>query len=73
LRDSIDAINGIRHAAVMADPGFRAVLAKRGFTLDPGFGEVTEPAGFVGPFTARAAQIGRHRDRYADHLRTDVL
>ena len=31
----IDAINGIGHAAVMTDPGFRAALAPHGFTLDP--------------------------------------
>ena len=27
VRDSIEAINGIGHAAVMTDPGFRAALA----------------------------------------------
>ena len=64
VRDSIDAINGIGHAAVMTDPGFRQALATHGFTLDPGTGEVVELAEFVGPFSARAAQIGRHLDRY---------
>ena len=33
--DSIEAINGIGHAAVMCDPEFRAVLAAHGYTLDP--------------------------------------
>jgi hypothetical protein len=64
VRDSIDAINGIGHAAMMTDPGFRHALAKHGFTLDPDTGEVVELAEFVGPFSARAAQIGRHLDRY---------
>ena len=35
VRDSIDAINGIGHAAMMTDPGFRRALAQHGFTLDP--------------------------------------
>ena len=48
----------------MTDPGFRQALAAHGFTLDPGTGEVVELAEFVGPFSARAAQIGRHLDRY---------
>ncbi len=38
FRDSIDALNGIGHAAVMTDPQFRAALAAAGFTLDPGLG-----------------------------------
>ncbi|MDQ6938207.1 MAG: AAA family ATPase, partial [Actinomycetota bacterium] len=64
MRDSIDAINGIGHAAMMTHPGFRAALAQHGFTLDPSSGELVELAEFVGPFSARAAQIGRHLDRY---------
>jgi conjugative relaxase-like TrwC/TraI family protein len=64
VRDSIDAINGIGHAAMMTDPGFRQALAQHGFTLDPSTGEVIQLAEFVGPFSARAAQIGRHLDRY---------
>jgi thymidine kinase len=64
VRDSLDAINGIGHAAVMTDPGFRAALAAHGFTLDPGTGEVMQLAEFVGPYSARAAQISRNVDRY---------
>jgi hypothetical protein len=64
VRDLIEAINGIGHAAMMTDPGFRQALAQHGFTLDPATGEVVELAEFVGPFSARAAQIGRHLDRY---------
>ncbi|MDP9092106.1 MAG: relaxase domain-containing protein [Actinomycetota bacterium] len=64
VRDSLDAINGIGHAAVMTDPAFRAALAAHGFTLNPESGEVTELAEFVGPFSARAGQIGRNIDRY---------
>ena len=64
VRDSLDAINGIGHAAVMCDPHFRAALAGRGFTLDAASGEIVELAGFVGPFGARAAQIARNVDRF---------
>ena len=64
VRDSLDAINGIGHAAVATDPGFRAVLAERGYTLDGESGEIVELAGFAGAFSARAAQIGRNIDRY---------
>ncbi len=64
VRDSLDAINGIGHAAVMCDPDFRAALASHGFRVDPESGEVVELASFTGPFSARAAQIGRNMDRY---------
>src|SRR5665811_1037615 len=57
-------INGIGHAAVTCDPDFRAALAGRGFTLDTASGEIVELAGFVGPFSARAAQIARNVDRF---------
>ena len=36
VADSIEAINGIGHAAVITDPEFRAALAAHGYTLDPG-------------------------------------
>jgi len=64
FRDSIEAINGIGHAAVLCDPGFRGALAAAGFTLDPASGEVVELAPYVGAFSERAAQIGRNIDRY---------
>ncbi|WP_375483525.1 MobF family relaxase [uncultured Jatrophihabitans sp.] len=64
VRDSIEAINGLGHAAVMTDPGFRDALAAHGFTLDADTGEITQLAECVGPFSARAAQIGRHLDTY---------
>ncbi len=64
MRDSLAAINGIGHAAVATDPEFRAVLTAHGFTLDPATGELSELAPFVGRFSARTAQIGRHLDRY---------
>lgn len=51
VRDSLGAINGIGHAAVICDPDFRAALAGRGFTLDTASGEIVELAGFVGPFS----------------------
>jgi len=64
VRDSLDALNGIGHAAVMTDPAFRAVLAGHGLSLDPESGEVCELAGFVGPFSARARQIGANIATY---------
>ena len=71
VRDSLEAINGIGHAAVMCDPEFRAALAAHGYTLDPATGEVTELAPYVGAFSARAAQIGRNIDRYEAEWRAD--
>lgn len=64
VRDSIAAINGIGHAAVMSDPEFRHVLAAHGYTLDLASGEVVELRGFVGEFSARTAQITRNMERY---------
>src|ERR1700712_1413733 len=64
MRDSLAAINGIGHAAVATDPEFRAVLTAHGFTLEPATGELAELAPYVGKFSARTAQIGRHLDRY---------
>jgi exodeoxyribonuclease V alpha subunit len=64
VRDALDAINGIGHAAVMCDPGFRAALAAGGYTLDQQSGDVAELVQYVGPFSARAAQIARNIDRY---------
>jgi exodeoxyribonuclease V alpha subunit len=63
VRDSLGAINGIGHAAVACDPLFRAALAAHGYTLDA-TGEILELSDFVGPFSARAAQIGRNAERY---------
>ena len=63
VRDSLGAINGIGHAAVACDPQLRAALAAHGYTLDA-TGEIRQLADYVGPFSARAAQIGRNADRY---------
>ncbi len=52
--DSIEAINGIGHAAVMCDPEFRDALAAHGYTLDPDTGEIAQLAPYVGAFSARA-------------------
>ncbi len=70
MRDSLAAINGIGHAAVATDPEFRSVLTAHGFTLDPGTGELTQLAPYVGSFSARTAQIGRNLDRYEAEWRT---
>ncbi len=71
VRDSLDAINGIGHAAVLTDPRFRAALTAHGFTVDRESGEIVELAAFVGPFSARAAQITRNTDRYEAQWRAD--
>jgi len=68
VRDSLDAINGIGHAAVMTDPGFREALAAHCFTLKAD-GEVEQLAPFTGSFSARAAQIGRNIELYETQWR----
>ncbi|VXB44766.1 MobF family relaxase [Nocardioides sp. AX2bis] len=62
--DSIEAINGIGHAAVACDPQFRETLAAHGYTVDPDSGEIAQLAPYTGAFSARAAQITRNIDRY---------
>jgi exodeoxyribonuclease V alpha subunit len=64
VRDSIEAINGVGHAAVATNPQFRAVLAGHGFTLDPDTSEIRELVPYVGGFSARTAQIRRNVDRF---------
>ncbi|WP_308281089.1 MobF family relaxase [Pimelobacter sp. 30-1] len=68
--DSIEALNGIGHAAVMCDPQFRAALAARGYTLDDA-GEMNELTPYAGRFSQRASQIGRNIDRYEAEWRAD--
>jgi conjugative relaxase-like TrwC/TraI family protein len=70
VRDSLDAINGIGHAAVMCDPDFREALAAHGYTLDAE-GEVTQLAPYVGAFSARAGQIRTNVDRYEAEWRAE--
>lgn len=64
LRDSIEAMNGIGHAAVATNPQFLAALAQHGFTLDPEAGEIVQLAPYAGAFSARTAQIRRNVARY---------
>ena len=71
IRDSIEAINGIGHAAVATDPQFRAVLAAHGFTLNPETAEIQQLAPYVGAFSARTAQIRRNVDRYEAEWRSE--
>lgn len=68
--DSIEALNGIGHAAVLCDPSFRAALAARGYTLDDA-GEINQLAPYAGRFSQRASQIGRNIDRYEAEWRAD--
>ena len=71
MRDALEAINGIGHAAVATDPEFRATLAEHGLTLDPTTGEIAELAPYAARFSARAAQIGRNVDRYEAEWRPE--
>lgn len=71
VRDMIEAINGIGHAAVATDPEFRAALAAGGFTLDAATGEIEQLAPYVGAFSARTAQIHRNIDRYEAEWRRE--
>ena len=68
--DSIEALNGIGHAAVMCDPEFRAALAARGYTLDED-GEIRQVAPYAAGFSQRTAQINRNVDRYEAAWRTE--
>ncbi|CCH86246.1 conjugative relaxase TrwC [Modestobacter italicus] len=63
VRDSLNAINGIGHAAMACDPELNAAFAAHGYTKDA-TGEIQELADYVGPFSARNAQIARNVDRY---------
>lgn len=71
VRDSLEAINGIGHAAVMTNPGFRAALGTHGLTLDAETGEVAELAPYAGAFSARARQIETNVDTYEAQWRGD--
>jgi exodeoxyribonuclease V alpha subunit len=71
VRDSLEAINGIGHAAVVTNPEFRAALAEHGYTLHPETGEVTQLAGHIGAFSARSRQIEANIDRYEAQWRRD--
>lgn len=61
--DSIEAINGIGHAAIACDPEMRRTLAAHGYTLDAD-GEILELKPYIGRFSQRSAQVARNLDRY---------
>lgn len=71
VRNSIAAVQGIGHAAIAADPGFRTAIAEHGYTLDPVTGELEQIAPYVGVFSKRAEQITRHIDGYERQWRTE--
>jgi conjugative relaxase-like TrwC/TraI family protein len=71
FRDSIEAINGIGHAAVATDPEFRSALAGRGLTIDPETSEIRELMSYVGAFSARTSQIRRNVDNYEAEWRSE--
>ena len=61
--DSIEATNGIGHAAVACDPEMRRTLAAHGYTSDAD-GEIREFKRYIGRFSQRSAQVTRNLDRY---------
>jgi exodeoxyribonuclease V alpha subunit len=63
VRDSLAAINGIGHAAMGTDPELNAAFAANGYTKNA-TGEILELSYYVGPFSARHAQIARNADGY---------
>lgn len=69
FRESIAAINGIGHAAVVTDLGFRAALAAHGYHVDPVSGEIMELEAYGVAFSARSKQIGHNIDRYETQWR----
>jgi exodeoxyribonuclease V alpha subunit len=71
VRDSLEAINGIGHAAVMTDPAFRAALSAHGYSLTDETGEVIELTAYAGAFSARARQIETNIDRYEAKWRSE--
>jgi exodeoxyribonuclease V alpha subunit len=71
VRDMIEAINGIGHAAIATNPEFRAVLAAHGLNLDADSGEIEQLAPYVGAFSTRTAQIHRNVDRYEAEWRRE--
>ena len=71
VRDSLEAINGIGHAAVMTNPEFRRALAAHGLTLDAETGEVVELSPYTGAFSARAKQIESNIDTYEAEWRAE--
>lgn len=64
VRDSLEAINGMGHAAMMTNPEFWEALARHGFEVDAETGEVVELAPYTGAFSARAKQIEANIDTY---------
>ena len=72
VRDSIEAINGIGHAAVMTDPAVPGGARRARATPS-----TRRPARscswrrYVGAFSARTAQIGRNIDRYEAEWRAE--
>ena len=71
VRDSIAALNGIGHAAIMSDPEFRRVLAAHGYTIDLATGEVEQLRAYVPEFSSRAAQIAGNVECYEAEWRRE--
>ena len=63
VRDVINALNGIGHAAMACDPELNSAFAANGYTKNT-TGELLQLAEYVGPMSSRARQIERNMDRY---------
>ncbi|SNR54031.1 MobF family relaxase [Blastococcus mobilis] len=63
VRDVINALNGMGHAAMACDPELNAAFAANGYTKSS-TGEIQQLTEYVGPMSGRAAQIGRNMNRY---------
>ena len=61
--DSIEAINGIGHAAVASDPELRRTMAAHGYTLGADR-EIRELKPYISRFSQHTAQITRNLDRW---------
>src|SRR5829696_2997593 len=63
VRDSLNALNGMGHAAMACDPELNAAFARHGYTKDA-TGELLQLAEYAGPMSSRAGQVERNMDRY---------
>jgi conjugative relaxase-like TrwC/TraI family protein len=69
VRESITAAQGVGHAAMVCDPGFRAALAAHGYTLDAASGEIEQLAGYTAAFSKRHAQVTAQAAGYEQEWR----
>jgi conjugative relaxase-like TrwC/TraI family protein len=71
VRDSLVAINGIGHAAVMCDPELRQKFAELGYALNLETGDIVQLQPYVGRYSARSKQIRANVARYEGDWRAE--